>query len=420
MKRFALISALAAVMVLLPLAAHASLIFPPFSYGFGARGIGMGAAYTAMSGDASCAFFNPAAMPLLEHSEIMLSYLYAAPRFEGGPANGNKFTFDTANNMIQTNLALKLNGLFKSNFPLSLGLNISLDENGEAFIRFYDQQVADGYYYRYGPASFVLNLTLGFGITDWLFLGGGALMTLHANNVMGLNTDLAGNTSHEGMTVNTDTALAPLVSMLLHFQPIDIGFSYHGRNTGEFGPMVVSATATVGSSPLANLPMTMFFKDNYNPHRVAGGVYWRVLDNFRIAADVAWFNWNDFDQTVESNDLARKAVVIDFHDIWVPHIGFEYEPIQGLNLRAGYAYEDSPVDVPGSSGNVILDSPKHIGSLGLGYNWADAPLLAAPISFDAAYFVNYLVPTTLTTSDNVDFESSGVLNGGIFTLTLRF
>ncbi len=420
MKRFAFICALAAAMVLLPLAAYAGIGSPPFAFGFGARGIGMGAAYTALSGDASCAFFNPAAMPLLDHSQIMLSYLYAAPNFRGGPSNGEKFTFDSPNKMIQTDFALKLNGLFKSSFPLSLGLNIALDDNGKAFIRFYDQPVSKGYYYRYGTASFVLNLTVGFGITDWLFLGGGALTTLHARNNMALDTDLAGNTSHQGLEVDTDTAIAPVASILLHFKPVDIGFAWHGRNSGAFGPMVVSATATVGNSPLANLPMTLYFKDNYNPDRVSGGVYWRVLDSFRIAADVAWYRWSDFSTEIKTKDMARDGYVIKFRDTWVPHLGFEYEPLQGLNLRLGYSYDQTPVVTPGTSGNVILDSTKHIGSVGIGYTWVDAPLLATPISFDAAYFIQYLVPTTLTTSDGQDFDSRGTLNGGIFSLTLRF
>ena len=420
MKRFAITCALAAAMVLLPLAAYAGLGSPPFSYGLGARGIAMGSAYTAMSSDASCAFYNPAAMPLLENSEILLSYLYAAPNFEGGPADGDKFTFDTSNQMIQTSFALKLNKLFKSDFPISLGLNIALDENGKAFIRFYDMQVGEGYYYRYGPASFLLNLTMGFGITDWLFLGGGALTTLHATNGMVLNTDLAGNTSHEGMTLDTDTAIAPMASIFLHFKPVDVGIAFHGRNTGEFGPIVVQATATVGSSPLADLPMNLLFKDNYNPHRVAVGVNWRVLETFRIAAEGAWYNWGDFDETVSENDLPRKTTIIDFHDTYVPRIGFEFEPYSHLNLRAGYGYEQTPVSTPGTSGNVILDNDKHIIALGLGYDWYDAPGLGTPISFSAAYFMHYLVPITLETSDGEEFESSGMLNGGIFSTSIRF
>jgi len=419
-KQRILILSMTLILSLIPLAAYAGLGSIPYTYGFGARGIAMGSAYTALGGDASCAFYNPAAMASLEHSEFLMGYLYAAPQFEGGPKNGDTSTFDTANSALQVNMLVKLNEMFKSRIPFAFGFNLALDDNGAAFIRFFDIKDEQGYFYRYGESSFLLNGTLGVGITDWLFIGGGVMTTLHSDSNFYVETDLAGNTENEGIILDADVVIAPIGSLFLHFKPVDVGLTYHGQTHGEFVPITVTATAYVGPSPLADLPMKLLFKDSYFPHRVGLGALWRVTDTFKVSGDVVWYNWDRFDEEMGNDDLPRDEIDINFVDIYVPHLGLEWEATESLFLRAGYGFEDTPVDVPGSNGNVILDSPKHIASAGLGYTWVDPPVFAKPLSFDGAYFMHYLLDNELTTGDDVEYESSGIINGGVFSITLRY
>ena len=419
MRRATVIALLFFALLFCATTAQAALSNVVYQLGFGARGLALGSAYTALGGDASTAFFNPAAMAALEHSEIMLSYVYAAPNFTGGPV-GDTFTYDTPNQDIQANMALKLNSLFKSNFPLALGLNVALDENGAGFIRFYDVQHPEGYYYMYGPSSFTLNGSLGFGLTDWLFLGGGVVTVLHGPSDFYVTTDLGGRTSKEGLNLESDTIIAPVAAAFLHFTPVDVGLTYHGKTVGSLGPVKVNATATVGDSPLTKLPMDLFYKDSYCPHRVGLGAHWRILDNFNTVGDVVWYNWKNFTDEMSTGDLPRKDKPFEFKDTFVPHIGFEYEPLEHFDLRVGYGYQETPVVDPGDSSNVILDNTKHIISAGLGYTWQNPPLLAYPITFDGAYFMHYLMHRDITTVDSAEYESSGTLNGGALSITLRY
>lgn len=407
------------VLLLIPLTAFAGLNNIPYGFGFGARGIGIGSAYTALTDDASCAFFNPAAMAMMENSQIMLSYLYGKPDFEGGP-KGDTFTFDEANEVIQTNLVIKLNSLLKSKWPVALGLNISLDDNMNAFIRFNDLQYAEGHYSRYGVTSFTLNGALGFKVFNWLYLGGGVLTTLHTKNDMFLRTDMSGNTNSEGMAVTVNLRGAPVAALMVHFDPIDLGLTYHGATHGQFDPIVVGAAAQVGESPLADLPMTLMFKDSIHPARAAFGFAWRALDWFTLHSDIVWYNYEQVQDQMGEHDLARAGLDIDLVNIWVPHVGLEFEPFEYFFLRTGYGYEPNPFDKPGSNGNVILDNDKHMASAGVGYDWQDPVLLAFPVRFDAAYFMHYLIENEFETSDGLEYESSGIMHGGVFSMTLRF
>jgi long-subunit fatty acid transport protein len=399
--------------------ASAGLGGAAYSYGFGARGISMGMAYTMLADDASAAYFNPAAMPRLTNSEFALTYMYAQPEFQGGP-KGDTYTFDLSNRVIQLNWVTKLNSLFKSNQNVALGLNISLDDNGAAFMRMYDRPNADGYYYFYGPSNFVLNGTLGFAITDWLSLGGGVVTTLHSVSTFEMKTDLAGNTEDEGTTLDADVVFSPIASGMLRFKWVDIAATWHGRTWGQFQPIEVDATAKIGENDLADLPMSLNFKDGYMPHRVGLGTYWRPTDWLNIAADVVWHNWKDFENLIQRDDLPRENIKIETKDLFVPHLGLEFVAYENLFLRTGYSYQDTPIDRPGSSANLILDNAKHIGSAGIGYDWVNPPLLANPVRFDAAYFLHYLVPADIRATDGVDYESSGYMNGMAITLTLRY
>lgn len=419
MKRITTVFTLALAVVLFSLPAYAGMASIPYTYGYGARGVAMGSAYSSLAGEAANGFYNPATLALLENSQFQLGYLYAAPEFEGGPS-GNTYTFDSPNKVVQANLAFKMSGLLKSKRPIFFALHIALDDNAAAFIRFYDWPNEEGYYIRYGSTSFNLSATMGFGITDWLFLGAGVLTTLHGTSDFILNTDLSANTHHEGLAMDADVVLAPIASVFLRFKPVDVGVTFHGKIAGQFNPIIVDTQAEIGSSPLASLPMELRFKDSFYPHRVGLGCTWRATESFTIAADAVWYKWSEFQDYISFQDLTRRGVEIEFQDIYVPHLGLEYEPFELFFLRAGYGYEDTPVVTGGNSDNMILDSPKHMVSAGVGYTWQSPPLLSYPISFDGAYFMHSLVDTTLTADDGAEYESSGMLNGGAGTITIRF
>ncbi|MBZ0273737.1 outer membrane protein transport protein [bacterium] len=407
------------VLLLCPLAAEASQTFVPADYGLTARGVAMGNAMTAVEGDGSLIYANPAAMAKTSNSYTNFGYMMVAPRLQGGP-KGDMDEFDEGNNFVLTNLVLNLNPLLKADRPLAFGLSMYFDRNMRSLIQFVDVEDPDGHFYRYGRTSTMATNTLGLGVTDWLYVGGGALITLRGETDFKVTTDLAGNTSDEGMILDARLYYSPVASIFLDFERVDIGVAYHGENYGYFGDIVTDAQANVGDSRLADLPLVLQFQDTFVPTNVAVGASFKITDDFLAAVEGTWYHWGRFDEQVSSNDLPREDIDIDFVDTYVPRVGLEYHLTESLPVRAGYSYQMTPMRKAGSRNNVFLDNDRHVGSFGLGYTFQDPPVFATPVSIDASYFHMYLVPNETEVAGGATYESEGNVNGGIASLTLRF
>jgi len=395
------------------------MIHSPTAYGLSARSIGMANASTVLTEDVSAIYFNPAAMAMTDTSKIALTYIYGQPSFQGGPKGKSQDEFNVANKLISLGLVMSMDEFLKSNRKIALGLNITLDDNGQAFIRFDDLIYENGYYSRYGPASFVFNAGLGFEIMEWFYFGGGVLTTLHSNADFYVDVDLAGRTEKEGMRLDAEIVFAPLVSLFFKFDPVSIGIAYRGETSGEMLPIKTTAVNTVGGSKLVDLPLDLLFKDSFCPSNLAIGIGWDVTENLFLTLDGTWYGWGRFDQVMSENDLVRDDIDIDMVDTYVPRFGLEYQVVENLFLRFGYSYETSPLRRPGSNGNYMLDNTRHIGSLGLGYD-LDLGIFNHPISFDTAFFHYYLAPRELESSDGTTLESQGNLSGGTASITIRF
>ncbi len=397
----------------------ANMTHVPTTYGLSARTIAMGNASTALTEDLCLPYFNPASMAMTNESKLGVTYLYAQPNFDGGIKNGSKDRFDVANKVVSMGMIWAMDEFLKSNRKLAFGLNATLDDNGKAFIRFNDLDYDNGYYYRYGEASFVINAGFGFEIVEWFYMGLGVLTTLHSDATFYVDIDLAGRTENEGMTLDADVVVAPIVSSFTQFDPVSIGLTYHGETHGRMGPIVTKATNTVGGSKLVDLPLNLYFKDAYLPQKLSLGVAWQIVDDLLWSIDGVWYNWGGFDEEMSKDDLVRDSIDFDFVDTYVPRTGFEYQVVEKLFLRFGYSYETSPLRKPGSNGNYLLDNNKHIGGLGIGYD-LELGILNYPISLDAAYTHQYLAPWELESSDGTKLESKGNLSGGTASVTIRF
>ncbi|MCB1155222.1 outer membrane protein transport protein, partial [bacterium] len=240
--------------------AAASQLATANDYGLTARGIALGNAITAVEDDASLIFHNPAAMAKMDTGQINAGYLFTDPNLSGGP-KGDLKDFGEGNNIVLTNMIINLRDFFRSKRPFNIGLSIALDDDGKSLIEFIDAEDEDGHFYRYGRTSSTMVTSAGLGITDWLYLGGGVYILLRGDTDFQVTTDLAGNTSNEGMALTATLAYSPIISAYLDFEKFNVGVAYHGENYGAFENINVEAEATVGDSPLTDLPMQLAFQD---------------------------------------------------------------------------------------------------------------------------------------------------------------
>jgi long-subunit fatty acid transport protein len=397
------------------------MIFVPTTYGLSARSIALGNAVTAVGDDYSAAFFNPGALGRLATSQVDLNYLYAAPRFTGGRKGGDDVSFTTANKLTLIGFTMNLSNLFKKKHGLGLGFDIAIDDNLKSFLEFQDVRDERGTFARYGLSSVTMATGLGVQLIKQLYVGVGGFILVHGETKLVAKTDMAGNTREQQISMHAEPAFGLTAGIFAPVHPmVTLGASYRMKAVANFDPINAETEALVSDSKLTTLNLALAFKDTYVPQQATLGVAVRPIPELLLSVEGSWINWADFEHEVARGDSTRKGAEFETRDLFVPRLGIEWTAIDHLFVRFGYTYENTPFARPGTSGVVILDNAKHVGSLGLAYDITQIRALAHPVTIGAAYFHHYLVPRTVTSSDGVEYESRGNLNGVIGTLTLRF
>jgi long-chain fatty acid transport protein len=82
------------------------------------------------------------------------------------------------------------------------------------------------------------------------------------------------------------------------------------------------------------------------PDSVDLSLYQEITDRWAVMGDVQWTNWSRFDEL--RVDFARAGVPDDvteerWDDSWFFALGTQYEPLDRMTLRAGVAYDQTPV-----------------------------------------------------------------------------
>jgi long-chain fatty acid transport protein len=422
MKRLTLIAFLSLSLVAVAAVAQAGLMFVPTTYGLSARSVGLGNAMTAVGEDYSTTFFNPAALGMLDANQVDLGYMYAAPKFTGGPAGDtDAVDFDTANKLALIGFTMNLSTLFKNEHGLGLGFDLVMDNNTKSFMAFEEKRDDNGQFMRYGLTSVTMTLGLGVEIIPQLYIGAGGFVMVKGENKLVAETDMAGNTQEEQIQVNAEPAIAPIVSLFAPVHPmVTLGLTYRGKGVAEFDNIDAATKALVSESPLTDLNLVMAFKDTYVPQQVAFGVSVKPIEPLLIAFDVTWANWADYEEEIAKGDVVRSGSEFGTKDVFTPRLGFEYSALSNLQLRLGYFYEATPFDDPGMGNTVVLDNDKHAVSFGLGHDMTYLTFMNHAPSIGASYFMHYLAPRTVESGDGIDYESSGMINGVVGTLTLKF
>lgn len=186
----------------------------------------------------------------------------------------------------------------------------------------------------HGDKSAVKTYNLGpsvsYAFNDWLAIGVGAqieYMTLDVTSRSGGVTilDIAADDLAAGFTAGV--LLKPTDST-----EIGLGFrsSIHHKLEGDgFSPFHAAGT-----------PMSGKFD---SPEIVTLGIRQAVSENLSLLAGVEWANWSRFKElriVAPGPDLVTPE---DWKDSWYFSLGGEYAYSDALTLRAGAAYEKSPV-----------------------------------------------------------------------------
>jgi long-chain fatty acid transport protein len=117
----------------------------------------------------------------------------------------------------------------------------------------------------------------------------------------------------------------------------------------------------------------------------------RITERVTLLGTVEWTNWSRLDKiviTAESNNPAFGAVVgqpiqilpLNWHDGWFFSGGAEFALNERMVLRAGGAYEESPIQNATERTARDPDTNRIWLSLGAGYNWSEMTTINAAYS----------------------------------------
>ena len=116
------------------------------------------------------------------------------------------------------------------------------------------------------------------------------------------------------------------------------------------------------------------------------GVAYKPTEKLTLEFDVDRFGWSSYDELdidLTGSTLGDPAASPkDWEDCWAFRFGVQYSVTENLDLRAGYAYDNTP-QPDDTVGPELPDADRHNYTIGVGYRIGQA-------RFDLAYmFVDF-------------------------------
>jgi long-chain fatty acid transport protein len=439
-KRLAPFSALF-VWLLLAVGPPAQSAFanPLDAYGFGARAIALGGAFTGLADDFSATYYNPAGLAQGDDLRLELGYLFSDPnlRFNGQDAN-----VDLAKG-LQGGLVLPGEVL---GVKFGVGIGMFLLDDRVTRVRSLPQQQPRFVLFDNRVQRLFVAADIAVEPIDNLYIGGG--VTFMSDSIA--EVDITGSVSlsqadrtvlQAGLEASLETnRYVSFGALYAPDAPWSLGFVFRDEFflrlhlvTDVRGQIVFDAIPE-DPTVLVEDGQFLLVSDNanlYSPRQfVVGGSY--DFGPLLVAADLGLYLWSNFpaptaaiDISLDLGDIGFAVPPLDpiappeFHDVLVPRVGLESQVLDrdhlDLTVRGGYFFEDSPAPDQRGLTN-YADSAKHGISAGLGLSLADlSEVFPKPLLLDVSFLYIHLSERRYDKADPADLVGDYRIDGGIFS-----
>jgi len=350
---------------------------------------GQGLSYAgaaANAEDASVMWFNPAGLTEVAGHEAILAGHLIVPKSEF--SNDGSYTTYTgaisgnddngATNGFVPNLYWK--GHY-SGYELGLGINVPFGQK----IKYEDNWVGRYHAIETNLKTLNINPTIAKKINDKLSFGVG-LNAQYVELLLSSKVDntLAGNpAAGDGDAEMTADSWAYGYNLGLFYQPTpstDLGLAYRSSVT-HFAKGKVDYTNVTNAGALTTLVDADAKATVSLPANLSLSVNQGVGDKLQILADATWTQWSDYKELVVNFDSAQEDTRTrqDFKDSWRLSLGGIYKVSDTLKLRAGVAFDQTPVSNPENRSPRTPDVDRKWFSVGFGYK------LSHSLNLDVAY-----------------------------------
>ena len=313
-------------------------------------GSGMGNAYAgaaAVAEDASTVFFNPAGMSFLQGPQaavaahvISLSAEFAGtatnPAALGGGAATGGTGGDAGGEAVVPNLYFTMP--VGERLSLGLGVNVPFGLTTE-----YDADWVGRFQgVKSELTSININPSVSYKFSEKFSIGGGVnyqQLDAELTNAVVLGAGLEGSTKLEA----DDDAWGWNIGAMFQVTPVTrIGVAY--RSEIEYA-LEGSVTTTLGGAPVAPASGPSGAEVTL-PDMFSLSVAHTMSDRLQLLADATRTGWSSINQIPvvnTTNGTLRDNLVLDFDDSWRYSIGANYKFSETWILKAGIAYDETPV-----------------------------------------------------------------------------
>ncbi len=350
----------------------------------GAKAMAMGNAFAALADDASALAYNPAGIAFQKGSQLQIgstTILVPQTEFNGTTKLSSTQVSEKANRDIFIAPTVYATTSMES-VPLSFGLGINsfhpLAKRWDASSEFRDSIIEISI----KPINF--QPTMAYRLDDWnLAVAGGldityAQVSLQKMAYTQLPPSLGGSYAELGTLGADATGVGYGYNFGLQWKPfsnLSFGAAYRSEIKLDLeGDATYLATTATGRNPefgLANKLKASASTSITLPDALTLGVAWKPIDKLTLEFDAertGWSSYNKLELKFEAPMAAtfnNKPDAKNWEDVWAYRFGAQFAATKNLDLRAGYAYDNSPI--PSSTLSPELpDADRHNFSIGSG------------------------------------------------------
>lgn len=380
--------------------AHANMGNIAINYGLLPSDVASAQALSLFNPNVSAVYYNPGYLAEDGRGELTLGLMHgehelrAYSRGGSDPATRDGDVLDdTATQQQLIGMKTNLADVSEYDRPFYFAVMIGVEEYGQEMMAFSSETSNEGQYFRYGRQPLFLNLGGMIVLTHGIDVGISTLVTLHSEAELVARTDLAGNTEHEQMNVSAKPSIRPIVGVTLDWTKLFCGagecfangwqtaFAYRTHSRGETS--VSANTVIPGTIPEPGLTLAITTIDSYQPNIFTFGTQYRT-DKWRAGVTLEKQYWSGLERELD-DDTVKDQAQLEFDDILIPRVGFEYFYSKHLTLTAGVAYEESPLKGRTSMDVNYFDNDRVVVGLGGAMYFEDPPLLAWPLELSFGY-----------------------------------
>ncbi len=433
---------------------------------------GMGTAFAgaaAVGEDASTVWFNPAAMSLLDDRSMISSaghIILPTAKFSNKFSSVNPAL--TGGNAAAAQATLSGNGddggktAFVPNFyyvkPINEKLRFGLGVNAPFGLEVSYKDDWIGRYQATNSEMLTLNInpSLSYKVSDRLTLGGG-VNAQYIDVTLGSKIDSGAACRSAASAANSGALLAQCLSVFpkvgqsatdsnaeVSGDDISFGFnvgllmeatertrfgiSYRSgidhKLEGKADFTVNNSLAQIRTSATTNLQQVLGATRLANrditavanlPESVSFSVAHKANNKLELLADATWTGWSSFDE-LRIKDKAGETVTVtpeQWDDVWRISAGGKYKKSDKLTLRAGVAYDESPVPGPKFRTPRLPGNDRTWISAGANYK------INKNMDVDFGYSHLFVDDTPIDNTDDNGYTVSGVYEADIDILSTQ-